>query len=126
MTRRRLALLVAAALAVAALGLLARPLLSASLSAPARPTSPPHTTPTAAPADVLAVAARAAINTVCVRTACRPATVDRTQGYCPTLARCVVTLLTSRAAAGLLVPVALSVTVTRGTGGGWQVVEVRS
>ena len=128
MTRHRLAaLLVVTAVAIVVLGVLARPWLIRATPAPTAPASPTATTVTAAPADVLDVAGRSATTVVCMGVVrpCPSVTVERAQGYCPTHNRCLVTLLTTRTAHGMVVPIALTVTVTRDTTG-WHVAQVQS
>ena len=128
MTRHRLAaLLVVTAVAIVVVGSLARPLLIRAAPAPTGPTLPTATTVTAAPAGALDVARHAATTSICtglVRS-CPPATVERAQGYCPTQNRCLVALVITRTAHGMLVPIGVAVTVTRDTTG-WHVAQVRS
>lgn len=129
MTRRRLtALLVGAAGAVAAAGLLARPLLVGGVDARTPAAATARTATAGAPAAVLDIGRRAATRATCTAAhrSCSPVTVERVQGYCSTPDRCLVELLTIRTAAGMTVPVALTVTVTRDTDGGWHLLEVTS
>lgn len=128
MTRGRVAgvVLVGATL-IAVVGLLARPMLPHA--GPGRVGEPwrQRGRPLVAPPAVFDLARRAATATLCPsgRAACPALAIDRVQGYCPSAERCVVTLLATRIASRLPVPVALAVTVIR-DGRGWHVFEVTS
>lgn len=128
MTRGRVAVVVlVGATLIAVVGLLARPLLPHP--GPGRAGEPwrPRGRPVVAPPAVFDLARRAATASICpnVDAACHVLAIDRVQGYCPSAQRCVVTLLATRTASRLPIPVALTVTVIRDIRG-WHVLEVTS
>lgn len=128
MTRRRGAVVVlVGATLIAVVGLLGRPLLPHP--GPGRVGEPwrQHRRPVVAPPAVFDLARRAATATFCadVDAACHELAIDRIQGYCPSAERCLVTLLATRPAPRLPIPVALAVTVIRDIRG-WHVLEVTS
>ena len=128
MTRRRgAAVVLVGATLIAVVGLLARPLLPHP--GPGRAGEPwrQHGRPLVAPPAVFNLARRAATASLCpsVDAACPELAIDRVQGYCPSAERCVVTLLATRTASRLPIPVALAVTVIRDIRG-WHVLEVTS
>jgi hypothetical protein len=130
MTGRHSAILAAAAVTVAALAVVARPLLPHPTTRSTRPVS--ATTPTV-PASVVTIATTAATRALaCPSTPTPGVSVDcgtlhltRSQDSCPTDARCQVQLVGILRTRAVDVPVALTVTLLTASGH-WHAVEVAS